>query len=72
MGSEIYLFVFYADFCSNIVPVEFYSFWGQIQDVGNIFGGFALSDEVGDLNLGGGQFHEWIRQALGEGRYNFV
>jgi hypothetical protein len=58
VGSQVYLFVFYADFCSDVVPVEFYSFWRQIQHLGDFFGGFALADEIGDLDLGGCQFQK--------------
>jgi hypothetical protein len=58
--SEVYLFVFYANFGSDVVPVEFYSFWRQIQHFGDFFGGFALAYEIGDLDLGGGQLHKRI------------
>jgi hypothetical protein len=60
VGSEVYFFVFYTDFGSDIVLVELYSFWGQIQHFGDFFGGFALTDEIGDLDLGGRQLHKRI------------
>jgi hypothetical protein len=58
MGSQVYLPVFYPDFGSDVVPVKLNSFCRQIQHIGNFFCGFALPDMVGDLNLGGGQFHK--------------
>jgi hypothetical protein len=58
VGSEVYLFVFYTHFGSDVVSVEFYSFWRQIQHLGNFLGGFAPADEIGDLDLGGRQFQK--------------
>jgi hypothetical protein len=58
MCSEVYLFVFYTNFGSNVIAVKLYGFWRQIQHGSDFLGCFTLADEVGDLNLGGGQFHK--------------
>ena len=51
MGSEVGFLVFETQFASDIFAVKTDRPAGQIQQVGDFFGGFALLYKTGDLNL---------------------
>jgi hypothetical protein len=56
VGSEVYLSVFYTDFFPDVVPVKLYRPGRQIHNFSDVFSGFPLFDQIGDLNFGRREF----------------
>jgi len=52
---QIELFVCETEFFPDVFPVEFDSAQGEIQEFRHIFIGLAILDQIGYLNLPGGE-----------------
>ena len=66
VGSEVYLFVFYANFLADAISVKFNRPGREVCYLGDFFGGFSLLYKIGHLKFGGRKIQSIYRHSTCE------